>query len=290
MPFNWSFVFDFLCVWLLKRQSNFYPFKVFAEVAEKSTSIEGYQTHFIIGMPIDYTQSIALSILTGLKMPKYHLPTSDLLCTILEAHHETLIRTIDRTELPKADNNKLELTVGDDIELLIDEYKNFDLSEKNKSMISYRLLSSSELKRVHDQDFNYLRVFSEVGIFDSFRNSDDLFMKIKCKRKTIAPDVQRRTSLYVMLVIMILVLLFLFNLMFEVFYNPGLEIFIMLVFAGIFTHYCNRVFIVLNMVAFAAKRRYKFAVFITFVSGFFIYLAIFIWDLIDIIKSWLLDL
>ena len=101
---------QFLCSVVFNFQSEYHFYDSFKQAAERSITIqdEQFQSHFVIGMPIQFGISIVC-----------------LLCTSAQFHC-TFLRCVRKDLLKEIRLNRRQNTIGDDIDTFIDDFTDED--------------------------------------------------------------------------------------------------------------------------------------------------------------------
>ena len=165
-------------------QSKFKNIYIIAETLDKAsehsmlTKDEDFQMHCLIGMPLEFTFFLYLISV------KYSTHCS-VICSQSESFitkkelHASSFNEIETQNIKNS--NGLNITIGDDIDLFIHSFHKFKPSLNfwnpivDEQMISYKLLHEFERKK------SYSRALKKP----LFEESEDIFMKIDCKRKFI---------------------------------------------------------------------------------------------------------
>ena len=164
---------------LIRKIQNLYSHGEFIRISDLFHSVESmseiqdkdYQMHCIFCLSID-RYDLAFYIISAFYITH---------CSVLLIRSKTILTEEEFRAIPQKrlteDSN---VTIGDDIDLLRDEFQDIHLSPSilkyiiNEIIISIEFVNKSQQTEVFHQDYE---------CFGIFEQSEDTFMKIECKRK-----------------------------------------------------------------------------------------------------------
>ena len=173
LPLHFLFIIDCFKAFLFNFKLSFLPFITIEQVlyATEKAECNDYQTKFIIGMPnIALTQKMISSIfMGGHKVFRFNVQF-----ILLDCHLE--MTTVNK-------NNFQEITNGDDMDILSEEFRKTEFAKHSNDMVSYKLLTLSEIKKITGRYPNCHRIFRDEKV-SFLENSEDLCFKLTSKRKS----------------------------------------------------------------------------------------------------------
>ena len=164
---------------LFRKMQNLYSHGAFIRISNLFQSVESmskiqyhnYQSHSLLSLSKDY-YDLAFYIISAFYITH---------CSVLLIRSKTILTEEEFRAIPQKrlteDSN---VTIGDDIDLLRDEFQDIHISPSilkyiiNEIIISIKFVNKSQQTEVFHQDYE---------CFGIFEQSEDTFMKIECKRK-----------------------------------------------------------------------------------------------------------
>jgi len=175
LPLHFLFTIDLLKSFLFHEPLRFETFVTISKALHYASFLNcaEYQLKIIIGIPnLNFIQEMILSLIF---ITEKTAIGSDFQFILLDCH----LKSIKNTNLQ---NNMFPyITCGDDMDILIEEFRKNEFVKKSSDMVSHRLLNSSEIKKITDRKN-----------FFNFENTDNLYYKLVSKRESMDREILLR--------------------------------------------------------------------------------------------------